>query len=131
MFDAVTSEEAAAYGQIPEWSQFTLPADRFETQQMAPFMPQAATQAGVPWWQSLVQYGAVRAIDNRFGPTQVQGNTNPGTFAGQNGRTYGNAPTNPQGQTVQQPAAPARAAAPDQSMVMLMVAGLVAFLLVS
>jgi hypothetical protein len=55
---------------------------------------------GTPWWQSLVQYGAVRAIDNRYGPVNVAGNTNAGTFAGANGRTYGNAGTNNNGQTL-------------------------------
>lgn len=63
--------------------------DTREAAQMQPF----AQRQDVPWWQSLVMYGATRAIDNRFGPTQVQGNTNPGSFAGQNGRTYANTPT--------------------------------------
>lgn len=72
------------------WGAFTLDIgnDVAEAQQMQPF---AADQTA-PWWQSLIAYGATRAIDNRFGPTNVAGNTNTGTFAGQNGRTYVNNP---------------------------------------
>lgn len=43
-----------------------------------------------PWWQNLVSYGVTKAIDNSF-PSEsrgVQGNTRPGSFAGQNGRSY-------------------------------------------
>lgn len=59
--------------------------DVTDAQKMEPFNP---TGGAVPWWQSLIQYGAVRAIDNRYGPTNVAGNVNPGSFAGQNGRSY-------------------------------------------
>ncbi len=69
--------------------------DMYDSAQMG-----ATSPNGVPWWQSLIQYGAVRAIDNRYGPTNVAGNTNTGTFAGANGRTYGNANTNNNGQTI-------------------------------
>lgn len=62
--------------------------DRADLQAMQPFAPE-----GMPWWQALISYGATRAIDNRFGPPNVTGDTNPGTFAGQNGRTYKNNPT--------------------------------------
>lgn len=51
--------------------------------------PQGAREQNA-WWQNLVSYGVSRAIDNTL-PNQnvgVQGNTNPGSFAGQNGRTY-------------------------------------------
>lgn len=71
---------------------FGLGADLAETRQMAPFTPPVAQQQGMAWWESLVAYGATRAIDNRFGPTNVGGNTNAGSFAGQNGRTYVNTP---------------------------------------
>ncbi len=47
------------------------------------------TDASIPWWQDLIQYGAKKAIDNAYGTqVQVQGNTDPGSFAGANGLTY-------------------------------------------
>jgi len=55
--------------------------------------PYAVNGDSTPWWQSVIKYGATRAIDNRFGPTQVNGNVQPGSFAGQNGRTYNNGST--------------------------------------
>lgn len=73
-----------------------LPGDRNDTAQMAPFTP---TDAGMPWWQGLAVYGITRAIDNRLGPPTVQGNVQPGSFGGANGRTYSNNPTG-QGGTV-------------------------------
>lgn len=68
-----------------------LEGDTRDTAQMQPF----AQDASRPWWESLVAYGVTRAIDNRFGPPNVTGNTSPGSFAGANGRTYAQ---NPQGQ---------------------------------
>lgn len=62
--------------------------DASEAAQMAPFQP--GTANGTPWWQSVVMYGASRAIDNRFGPTNVQGNTQAGSFQGAGGRTVMN-----------------------------------------
>lgn len=70
----------------PGWS-----GDASEAAKMEPFNPGASS--GMTWWQSMIAYGASRAIDNRFGPTNVQGNTNPGSFAGQNGRSYQQGPT--------------------------------------
>lgn len=65
---------------------YSLDSDVRDAFQVAPYQQ---GDAGVPWWQNVVQYGAVRAIDNAFGaPTQVYGNTSPGTFAGQNGQSY-------------------------------------------
>lgn len=62
-----------------------LPGDTFDYAKMQPI---AGGSDGSPWWARTIEYGITRAIDNRFGPTNVAGNTNPGTFAGQNGRTY-------------------------------------------
>lgn len=56
------------------------------------FIPPVAQQQGMAWWESIAAYGITRAIDNRFGPAPVSGNVQPGSFAGQNGRTYNNAP---------------------------------------
>jgi hypothetical protein len=61
--------------------------DAIEAAQMQPF---SGGGSGEPWWQSVIKYGATRAIDNRYGPVNVAGNTSPGSFAGQNGRTYSN-----------------------------------------
>ena len=51
--------------------------------------PQSAREAA-PWWANMVSYGVTKAIDNTFPGqnTGIQGNTKPGSFAGQNGRTY-------------------------------------------
>ncbi|ABM94801.1 hypothetical protein [Methylibium petroleiphilum] len=74
----------------------SLPGDWSDTAKMAPFQPAAA---GSSWWEGAIQYGLVRAIDNRFGPVNIAGNNQPGTFAGANGRTYTQAP-NATGQTL-------------------------------
>lgn len=74
----------------------SLPGDWGDTAKMTPFQP---TPAGSSWWEGAIQYGLVRAIDNRFGPVNVAGNVQPGTFAGSNGRTYAQAP-NASGQTL-------------------------------
>lgn len=41
-----------------------------------------------PWWERVAEYGVTRAIDNQFGPSQVNKTDMPATFAGQNGQTY-------------------------------------------
>lgn len=66
-----------------------LEADYNDAAQMQPFVADQSQ----PWWQNVISYGVVRAIDNRYGPTPVQGNTSPGSFAGQNGATYSQGPT--------------------------------------
>lgn len=63
-----------------------LPGDIADAAQMERFNPNPQA----PWWQSLVQYGITRAIDNRFSQPNVTGNTNPGSFGGANGATYAN-----------------------------------------
>jgi hypothetical protein len=67
-----------------------LPADMGEARQMHPYA--GGGNEAAPWWQSVIQYGVTRAIDNRYGPTSVAGNVQQGTFAGQNGQTYYQAP---------------------------------------
>lgn len=67
-----------------------LPGDVYDTAQMAPFIAPAAAKQGMQWWEGVAMYGITRAIDNRFGPVNVAGNTQAGSFAGQNGRTYTN-----------------------------------------
>lgn len=64
-------------------------ADLAEARKMSQYAPDDGS--GAPWWQSVIRYGLVKAIDNTLPGQQrtgIQGNTNPGTFAGQNGRTY-------------------------------------------
>lgn len=65
--------------------------DAMDAQKMEPFTPAAQGQ-NQAWWERTIQYGLTKAIDNRFGPQNVQGNTDPGTFAGTNGRTYQQVP---------------------------------------
>lgn len=44
---------------------------------------------GTPWWQDLIKTGVTKLVDNAIQTRpQVQGNTDPGSFAGANGRTY-------------------------------------------
>jgi hypothetical protein len=66
------------------------PSDRLEWDRMQTYTPAPTGADGVPWWENLVSYGVTRAIDNTLPgySTGVQGNTAPGSFAGQNGRTY-------------------------------------------
>jgi len=62
--------------------------DAYEAAKMEPYNP-AASQ-GLTWWEASLQYGLSRAIDNRLGPPMnTAGNTAAGTYAGANGRTYG------------------------------------------
>lgn len=64
--------------------------DGAEWNKMQPYSGAPAGREQQPWWQNMVAYGFTKAIDNTF-PTQangVRGNTQPGSFAGQNGRTY-------------------------------------------
>lgn len=68
-------------------------SDMAEWGKMQAFTPAPDTPQGqnaAPWWQNLVSYGVTKAIDNTFpnDPRGIQGNTKPGSFAGQNGRTY-------------------------------------------
>jgi hypothetical protein len=78
-----------AEGLSPDYG-LALPGDAIDTLHVAPYAPQAA---GMKWWESITAYGLGRYIDNRWGPTNTAGNTNPGTFGGTNGKTYANTPT--------------------------------------
>lgn len=65
-------------------------ADLAEWGKMSRFTPAPADAQQQPWWQNLVSYGISKAIDNTF-PNErhgIQGNTGPGSFAGQNGQSY-------------------------------------------
>jgi hypothetical protein len=96
--------------------------DVYDSQHMGPVSAQYSTLTGtpasVPWWQQAMQYGIVRAIDNRFAQPQVAGNVYPGSFGGYNGRTY----LNGAGQPIQ-----AGAFGMDPLLLILLVGG-VAFL---
>lgn len=99
---------------------YIMPADIPELQQMQRFAP---TQ-DKPWWEGVIQYGITRAIDNRYGPPiNVAGNASPGSFAGQNGQTYYQAPNGTRY------GAPAQAGTmPMQNLLLLAGLGVVAFL---
>ena len=64
-------------------------SDQTEWAKMQTFTPAPADNAA-PWWSNLVSYGVSKAIDNTFpgNPGGIQGNTRPGSFAGQNGMSY-------------------------------------------
>lgn len=57
--------------------------DQLEAAKMEPFNPAPQME----WWQSLVTLGVTRAIDNRYGPQSLAGNTQA-SYAGANGATY-------------------------------------------
>lgn len=68
-------------------------SDVDEARKLTPFTPVPTASDGerAPWWQGAIMYGITKAIDNTFpgDPTiGIQGNTRPGSFAGQNGRSY-------------------------------------------
>lgn len=68
----------------------SLPGDYHDIAKMAPFQNAISKAAGESWYEGLIGYGITRAIDNRFGPTNIAGNTYGGSYQGANGRTYGN-----------------------------------------
>ena len=61
-----------------------------EAAKMAPFVARVQGQEQAPWWQSIAQYGIVKAIDNTLPGKApgMAGNVYPGSFAGQNGASY-------------------------------------------
>lgn len=59
--------------------------DEMEQIKMNPFQP--GTSQGMQWWQSAINYGITRAIDNRYGPQQTAGNVQAGSFAGAGGQS--------------------------------------------
>ena len=63
--------------------------DQLDAAKMAPFSPDQS----VPWWQNVVQYGITRAIDNRYGPQNLAGNTQAGSYQGAGGRSQLNNPS--------------------------------------
>jgi hypothetical protein len=78
---------------------YSLPADAQEASGIAWAVPSVIPDAAggqsqsAPWWESVIKYGMVRAIDNQFARPVATGNVAPGSFAGQNGRTYVMTPT--------------------------------------
>ena len=60
--------------------------DAAEWNKMTAFTAAPQQAEAAPWWANMVGYGITKAIDNTF-PNQnigIQGNTKPGSFAGQN-----------------------------------------------
>lgn len=98
-----------------------LGSDVSEAVKMAPFAPRVQGAESAPWWQGVVQYGLVKAIDNTLPGRApgIQGNTNPGSFAGQNGATYTQA-----GPLTQAPAQASRGGFLGLSTPMLLLLGL-------
>lgn len=65
-------------------SAYYFATDATEAAKMTQFYPQSTTK---PWWESLAQYGATRAIDAHFAPSPQVNTSTPGTYAGADGRT--------------------------------------------
>lgn len=61
--------------------------DQREAAKLDPYVP-AGQGDTRPWWERVVEYGLTRAIDNQVGPPAANKTSAPGTFAGQDGRTY-------------------------------------------
>jgi hypothetical protein len=62
-----------------------------DMQDMAQMQPYAPAGNAMPWYQQAMMFGIGRAVDN-LSRTTVSGNTDPGSFAGYNGRTYSQIP---------------------------------------
>lgn len=88
--DAASPSLLAGLGSTPAEVLGVLPGDYADAVKMSPFTAPVSQGGGASsWWQQAMQYGIVRAIDNRYGsPQAVYGNVQPGYIAGQNGRTY-------------------------------------------
>lgn len=67
------------------WGMDQLPGDVYDNAKM-----QASNMSSdvLAWTGDLIKFGVTKLIDNRTGPVAVAGNSNPGSFAGSNGRTY-------------------------------------------
>lgn len=78
--------------------------DRLEQAKFGQYYP-----GNDPYWKNFAMYGATRALDAFFGPKVMPANTS-GTYAGENGKTYS------QGKAVSKEK-------PDDSLIMLMLAG--------
>lgn len=66
-------------------------SDLAEWRKMQVYTPSTDATSNDAWWQNLIKFGISKAIDNTLPGQQasgIQGNTKPGSFAGQNGRTY-------------------------------------------
>lgn len=72
-----------------------MPGDWGDAAKMEPAQNPIGAAAGQAWWESLITYGVTRVIDNKYGPQNVAGNAQPGSFQGANGGTYQNRPTAP------------------------------------
>jgi len=94
-------DTATQYQMLDNSYGYSMPGDLNDAAHMAPYVSNPANGASVGYWEGLIGYGITRAIDNRLGPVPIQGNMTPGSFAGQNGRSYSQ---NTQGRTVQQAA---------------------------
>lgn len=77
----------------------TFATDVVESARFDAFTPRAGANDNRPWYERVAEYGLGRYIDNQWGPTAANNTSQPGTFAGQNGRTYTNVPV--QSQSVQ------------------------------
>lgn len=116
-----------ATGAGQSWGNVATPAyaptyfgDQVEAARFNQYTPRAGQNDTRPWYERVAEYGLGRYIDNRLGPGEVVRSNNPGTFAGQNGRTYTNVP-------VQSGAA---AAGGMPSGLLLVAAAVAAFLLI-
>lgn len=101
-------------------------SDRAEWDKMSRYTPAPTGAEQAPWWQNLVSYGITKAIDNTLPGDRrgLQGNVNPGDFAGQNGRSYRQRPP-----VLGQLGANLSAATGLSSGALLLIAGAAAFFL--
>jgi hypothetical protein len=110
---------------LPSMSGQPMPADVQDMNQMQPYSPAGNT---MPWYQSAMLYGITKAVDN-LGRTTVAGNTDPGSFAGYNGRTYTQIPQGQGGGAMRPASTTVTGKVTGNPMILLALAGVVAFVL--
>lgn len=89
--DATDTDSGSIYSLDNLTPTFAWFNDQREAAKMDPYV--ASTSGDTrPWWERVAEYGVTRAIDNQFGPAQVNKTDMPATFAGQNGQTYSQVP---------------------------------------
>lgn len=89
--DATDTDSGSIYSLdnlTPTYAWYT---DQREAAKMDAFVPRIEGDTR-PWWERSVEYGITRAIDNKYGPGEVNKTDMPPTFAGQNGKTYSQVP---------------------------------------
>lgn len=87
--DAVSGYDSTTGTFTGTAAQYISNMDAREAAKLEPFVVRPAGDDR-PWWARVAEYGLTRAIDNQYGPQASNKTSVPGTYAGQNGKTYAN-----------------------------------------